>query len=399
MVDRGTASSGPDRPSPVTERYVVALVHGLAPVTAPDGRARDRMRQRILAGFATPDTPTSTTAVGHAGPDRPATARRDPKAPGGHPGGRTRPGELPKVMRGARGRFAVAAIALLALVFSLAGMSLLLARDALPGDALYGIKRTAEAASLGLTFGDESKALKHLEFASARVTEIETLAQRYANPSDAPVGGYLTALSDFDNDASAGSRQLISLATRNDGRQLESLRAWARQQANRLDAVAAHLPGAARNRQGATTALLSRITTRADTLLSRMQCYQITTGSFDDVGALPANGVCERVPGATVPPSVQSTEAGRLGTPTAPGLTTIPPSPLPPAAPPGSLPSGSVPGATLPSLPAGPGLPGTGRTTGTPSPSEPPMVVIPLPLPTVEVPPLLPGLPGIRIGG
>ena len=37
------------------------------------------------------------------------------------------------------------------------GMSLLLSRDALPGDALYGIKRTAESASLGLTFGDESQ--------------------------------------------------------------------------------------------------------------------------------------------------------------------------------------------------------------------------------------------------
>lgn len=298
-------------------------------------------------------------------------------------------------MRGARGRFAVAAIALLALVFSLAGMSLLLARDALPGDALYGIKRTAEAASLGLTFGDESKALKHLEFASARVTEIETLAQRYPNGSDAPVGGYLTALSDFDNDAAAGSRQLISLATRNDGRQLESLRAWSTQQADRFGAVASRLPGAARNRQGASLALLSKITTRADTLLSRMQCYQITTGSFDDVGALPATGVCERVPGATVPPAPQSADAGRVGS-TPPALTSVPRAPLPPAAPPGSLPSGPLPDATLPGTP---GQPTSGLPPGSPSqPNQPPMIVIPLPLPTVEVPPLAPGLPGIRVG-
>lgn len=291
----------------------------------------------------------------------------------------------------------MAAVALLALVFSLAGMSLLLARDALPGDALYGIKRTAEAASLGLTFGDESKALKHLEFASARVTEIETLAQRYPNPADAPVGGYLTALSDFDNDASAGSRQLIALATRNDGRQLESLRAWAKQQADRLSAAAARLPGAARNREGASRALLGKIATRSDALLGRMQCYQITTGSFDDVGALPATGVCERVPGAAPPPGAPSTDAsGRTVVPNGPILTTVPAPGLPPAAPP--LPGQTLPPITGPTVPGGTPPSGGTPPPGSPAPTQPPMIVIPLPLPTVEVPPLLPGLPGVRIG-
>jgi hypothetical protein len=290
-------------------------------------------------------------------------------------------------------------VALLALVFSLAGMSLLLARDALPGDALYGIKRTAEAASLGLTFGDESKALKHLEFASARVTEIETLAQRYPNPSDSPTGGYLTALSDFDNDASAGSRQLIALATRNDGRQLEALRAWAKQQAQRLDAVEGRLPGAARNRQAASLTLLDKIATRSDELLQRMQCYQITTGSSDDVGALPATGACERVPGANAPVAPGS---GGARTPSAgvPGLTTVPAPGLPPAAPP---PPGQVqpPITGLPTVPPGatqPSRPGAPPPSSPPA-GSPPALVIPLPLPSVELPPLLPGLPGVRIGG
>jgi uncharacterized protein DUF5667 len=350
------------------------------------------MRHRILAGFAVPGTATRDP-----GTDRPPTALRGSSGPRKRVNGSSRPSELSRAMRGARGRFAIAAIALLALVFSLAGMSLLLARDALPGDALYGIKRTAEAASLGLTFGDESKALKHLEFASARVTEIETLAQRYANPSDAPVGGYLTALSDFDNDAAAGSRQLISLATRNDGRQLESLRAWTRQQDDRLTAVAPRLPGAAHNREGATLALLSKITTRADTLLARMACYQITTGSYDDVGALPATGVCERVPGAPVPPNAQNTEGGR-GLSTAPGLTSVPVAPLPSPAPPGSVPTGALPSGTLLNPTSAPGQPGGQTPGGRSSPNQPPPITIPLPLPTVEVPPLIPGLPGIHIG-
>jgi hypothetical protein len=282
-------------------------------------------------------------------------------------------------------------------------MSLLLARDALPGDALYGIKRTAEAASLGLTFGDEPKALKHLEFAAARVTEIETLAQRYANPSDAPVGGYLTALTDFDNDASAGTRQLIALATRGDGRQLESLRDWATQQSDRLAAVVSRLPDAARNREGASQDLLRRITVRSDSLLSRMQCYQITTGSVDDIGALPATGVCQRVPGAARPsPSAGQTEAHRVEPPaTPPGLSTVPGPTLPPAA---TLPNPGDPGQ-----PGGPQQPGASGSIGVPVTTTPPSgpavpgaqptLVVPLPLPTVEVPPVLPGLPGIRLGG
>jgi hypothetical protein len=284
----------------------------------------------------------------------------------------------------------------LALVGSLAGMSLLLARDALPGDALYGVKRTAEAASLGLTFSDESKALKHLEFASARVGEIETLTRRYPDRDSAPVGGYLTALTDFDNDAAAGSRQLIALATRSDGRQLEALGSWARQQSARLTAVAPALPAAAHNRETATLSLLDKIENRAATLFARMECYQITSGSTDDIGALPATGVCERADGRTGPDpnapatsvpgdtdnSVQSTSPPRPGAPTAPSEPTPQLPPLPPVA-------QTVPVTTPTTQPGEPG--------DEPAPNDP-TLVLPLPLPGVELPPLLPGLPGVRIG-
>lgn len=295
-------------------------------------------------------------------------------------------------MSGARARFAIAAVAVLALVGSLAGMSLLLSRDALPGDALYGFKRTAEAASLGLTFGDESKALKHLDFASARISEIETLTRRYPDPADAPTGAYLTALTDFDNDAAAGSRQLIALATRSDGSQLELLGTWARQHQARLIEVV--LPPAVRARESASVELLGLIAGRARALLDRMDCYQITSGSFDEVGALPATGRCERVDGSAPVPNVPAP-----GTPA--------PTPTPGAASPSAPPEGGQPAPTEqdpPLLPL-PGvesvLPGTGERSGVTSPTvstEPPTVELPLPLPGVEVPPLLPGLPGVSIG-
>jgi hypothetical protein len=288
------------------------------------------------------------------------------------------------VLSGLRGRFAVAALAVLALVGSLAGMSVLLSRDALPGDALYGVKRTAEAAALGLTFGDEPKALKHLEFAAARINEIETLARRYGNPEDAPVGRYLTALTDFDNDATAGSRQLISLATRGDGRLLESLRDWSTQQAARLQRVADHLPEAARNRLTTSHAMLDRITARADALLLRMDCYQITSGSSDDIGELPATAPCEEDPAVAsspTPPSVPPT-TDSSGAPAGPES---PSTPLPPAVPSPEVPPVPLPGVTAPlPLPTSPPV-----TSGTQDPETPPLI---------ELPPLLPGLPTVTIG-
>jgi hypothetical protein len=295
---------------------------------------------------------------------------------------------------GARGRFAVAAVAVVALMASLAGMSLLLARDALPGDALYGVKRTAEAASLGLTFGDEGKALKHLEFASSRVSEIETLARRYPDLNSSPVGGYLTALTDFDTDASAGSRQLIALATRSDGRQLDALSAWADQQSSRLTAVSPQLPSAARNRSTASLALLDKISSRAAALFARMDCYQITSGGFDDVGALPASATCDK-PGESRPdPNVPNPNASD-GTDTS-VRPTDPPNKQAPSKPTGQLPPLPPVGRTVT-----PGSGGSGSSsgqTGTQPPTGDTTVQVPLPLPGVTVPPLLPGLPGISIG-
>jgi hypothetical protein len=287
-------------------------------------------------------------------------------------------------------------------------MSLLLARDALPGDTLYAVKRTGEAASLGLTFGNEDKAFKHLEFATARITEIETLTQRYPNPQDAPLGGFLSALSDFDNDAAAGSRQLIALATAGDGSQLESLRTWANTEGSRLAVLGPRLPSAAVMRQAASTALLYEIEARATALANRIGCYQVTSGSIDDIGALPATATCEQQVGreSSVPPRTQAgtnptaiNEVPSVATAVTPPIAT-------PSAP--NQPGATEPGVSvLTTTPPGTAVPppvGEPSTTsilpsGNVSPTAPVIAVpLPLPLPTVAVPPLLGLLPGLVIG-
>jgi hypothetical protein len=340
-VDAHPGSAPPEDAELADELAVVALLRKAAVGSGPDEAAKARMRARVLGAAEPPPTKL----------DRPVRERRT----------------------GARGRLVVALAAALCLLFSLAGMSLLLSRDALPGDALYGVKRTAESASLGFTFGEESKGHKRLEFASARVAEIETLVDRYRESGGGPLGGYLTALTDFDADAAAGSRVLAALGSNSDQRALEDLRDWAGSQAERLDGLRPSLPAEAADRAGTSLDLLGRIAERASALHARLDCVSVTSGQVDQVGPVPAEGAC------AAPPVDPGTSPNGLP-PVPPSTTAVPPTT-----------SGDAPGGT--STPSG--VPGTATppstqpapTTTTPGPL--------LPLPTLTLPSLpLPGLSG-----
>ncbi|MFE9744687.1 DUF5667 domain-containing protein [Saccharothrix saharensis] len=324
------------------ELAVVALLRKAAVTAGPDEEAKARMRARVLGAAEPPPTKL----------DQPVRERRT----------------------GARGRLAVALAAALCLLFSLAGMSLLLSRDALPGDALYGVKRTAESASLGLTFGEESKGNKRLEFAAARLAEIETLVDRYRDSGGGPLGGYLTALTDFDADAAAGSRVLAALGSNSDQRALEDLRDWATAQATRLTDLRPSLPAQAADRAGTSLDLLARIADRASALHARADCASVTSGQVDQVGPVPAQDECAAPP---VDPGTSASAAP----PTAAPTTTVTPTTAGDAPGVTSTPGGVVPNVPTPSAPPAP-------TTTTPSGPL-------LPLPTLTLPSLpLPGLGG-----
>ncbi|MBW4715839.1 DUF5667 domain-containing protein [Saccharothrix obliqua] len=338
----------PDEVDPAfaDELAVVALLREAAASSGPDEATRARMRERVLGA-----SPAPLTAV-------------DPRR---HRGG------------GARGRLAVALAAALCLVFSLVGMSLLLSRDALPGDALYGVKRTAESATLGLTFGEESKGYKRLEFASARVAEIETMADRYRDSGGGPLGGYLSALTDFDADAAAGSRVLAAHGATADRAALDGLRDWATAQSTRLTDLRGRLPSDAAGRTGTSLELLGRIERRAIDLAARTTCP--TTDRFDEIGPLPATDDCAPPPTATTAaPPPRATTTAAAGTPVPP-----PNQPPPTGAPATSAPPQAPPPATgAPTTPARPTAPLPPVDTTTP----------PIQLPTLTLPIPLPGLTG-----
>lgn len=294
--------------------------------------------------------------------------------------GRLAEAEAPPKRRGpAVANLAAAGVAL---VLTLGGLTLLLSKDALPGDPLYGIKRAGESAALGLTFDAQDKAKKHLEFATNRVGELDQLTRQSAG-GDA----YLTGLADFESDLRAGVSQLTTLVADGGGQtRLSELRTWARQQSDRLGTQVDQAPAEARDRFKVVRDLLDKVQARSADLGSRLTCYTITTGSADELGAVPAVGECVRNPDS-------------LDTVVPPTAATVPSS-APMSLPPASLPpSSGVDNAT----PTGPLAPPTGGTpppvapVPQPTKTPPPPATTPPP-PLISIPPVIPGLPPIIIG-
>jgi Domain of unknown function (DUF5667) len=385
-----------------------------AGATAPGDAARDRMRSRIFAEFEPPTqasqaVPTSQTTQAVSAPGVPPTQRPSPvpRTPVTTPAtadpepGITHRTVIPAPKRaghvtGTKGRLLIALGATFCLVLALSGMTLLLSRNALPGDPLYAVRRTVESATLGLTVGDDSKGTKHLEYAADRIGDIESLATRYPDPADSPVGDYLTAFADFDSDAGAGTADLTAYATSHAMGGLTTLRDWAAQQSGRIEVVEPRLPTAARQTATASVGLLARIATRASALLARDNCYTITSGRGDALGELPATGPCDSGPGSTS--SQPGHSGGAVDGTTAPAQVPTPDGAVPQTPPDERAAGLAVTSTTFPTPPvyAPPGRDTQGATPTTTQPSG--TIAVPLPLPGLTLPPLLPGLPGIKIG-
>jgi hypothetical protein len=282
-----------------------------------------------------------------------------------------------------RPRTADLVAAALFLVLVLSGLTLVLSRNALPGDALYAVKRAGETTSLNLTFGDQEKARKHLEFATNRVTELGELAADDASEAD-----YRTAYDDFATDLRAGVTQLTAVATGDGGgaQQLSDVRLWARNQAARLAAQQLRLPAGAASAFGDARTLLGKVQERTSGLVARLNCYQITTGTADDLGLLPATGECTQRPAPTSggePSSAPTSPTSAESATPAPTGTELPPSDATATAE-TPAPSGGI---TPPPVYGQP-----------PTTSRPPATSTSRPPPLVSIPPLLPGLPPIVIG-
>jgi uncharacterized protein DUF5667 len=372
----------------------------------PDPEASRRMRASLMAAIAedSPQTPvtrrTERVENGPAAHGRRRADRRGGARPGdGRPGSAATaagPGRAARRGSAAR-RLLSTTVAGMAAVLALGALTVLLSRGALPGDMLYGMKRASESTEIGLTSGQEAKARKHLDVAALRLDEIQQLVSRdsttaagtlpTASGADEADGALVADnLRAFDDQARTGARLLLPLVNQPSGPPPGLLSQWASQQQQTLDGFSASLPPDGRQQAESSQKLIAQLRDRA-TAFEKSSSPCGGSGS-DDLGPLPS-AACSAasqdkapsiaLPETSAPTTKPSTPSTRRSTSSETTTTTT-----------DETTTSRSSDAQKPLLPLP--LPATS--------SAPPInVPVPVPgLPKVQLPPLLPGLPGLSLG-
>jgi hypothetical protein len=232
----------------------------------------------------------------------------------------------PVMVGGKKARGAVL-VGLAAGTLALSGISAA-SGDAMPGDALYGVKRSTESARLALAGSDVSRGQLYLEFARNRLAEADETGAR----GDDLAG----MLADMDNETRAGIRLLtMSALDRHDASALDVVDLFVRDQRSALGRLADATP----TRPALT--LLDRIAARSTDLRSALSCGVRATET-DDLGPLvpacpgarpaaPHTGVVPGGSGAAPAgrPENTSTNGGTAPQPADSGTAPASPSPSP----------------------------------------------------------------------
>lgn len=256
----------------------------------------------------------------------------------------------------------VAAVAVATVFFMLMGTSVWLSKRALPGDALYGVKRASEDARISVTHGDAAKGKKYLQFASDRLAEISKLIGRSSatggsKPSSDGLSDHVqdlvvSTLATLDRQARDGTSLLTKSAVdTGDSAVLAPLSPWVSTQQTGLTKIANRLPsGRAKDATTSSLWLVQRVLARVMALSPSIGCACMSTGRSDDLGPLP----CENN-GATV--SVCPLQAATPSSSTATSSTHTPQPSRRPSTTPSTSPSGDGGGTQSPPPPLPPVTP------------------------------------------
>lgn len=210
--------------------------------------------------------------------------------------------------------------------------------DAMPGDALYGIKRSTERAQLALTSSDVSRGQLYLEFAKTRAAEAQAVRTDPALLA--------AALDDTDAQTLEGVRLLTAAAVKHrDPVALDLVDGFVKVQRTRLSALQAATGSGAGKRVAQSLTLLQKVDGRSTELRTALSCGASSTDS-DYLGPKPSQ--CH---GAGPGPWTTAT----------PGVTRSPPGPAERSATPGGPAPSAAPSAAAssPPVPAGPGEDGS----------------------------------------
>ncbi len=220
-------------------------------------------------------------------------------------------------------------------VLALSGVSTA-SGDAIPGDALYSVKRQTERAQLALAGSDVNRGQLYLGFARTRLSEAEAVA---SNPD-----ALESALDDMDSDTRGGVRLLTGAAVdRRDAAVLSTVESFVSGQRRKVVDLVTQLDGESRTRALSSLELLDQASERVSGLTPALLCTSETERHSDALGPVPQR--CSALPDAGRPgvgtgsdkasrdtrtSDKPGTEPGRPGDPSPGGLLPIDPTnPLP----------------------------------------------------------------------
>jgi hypothetical protein len=204
--------------------------------------------------------------------------------------GAARAGKQRTVVGSRRTRGAIM-VGIAAGALALSGMSMA-SGDAMPGDPLYGVKRSTESAQLALAGSDVDRGQAYLGFARNRGREAVAL-------SDDP-DRLAAALGDMDVQAAQGVRLLTAAAlSRHDSTALDLVDGFVTTQRPVIEHLMAGLAGPSWSRADQSLALIDQIGRRTADLRAALSCGPGNAGS-DALGPQP-------------PPCPGASRAGQTG--------------------------------------------------------------------------------------
>ena len=277
------------------------------------------------------------------------------------------------------------AVATLAVCAVLLGGAVWLSRSALPGDALYGLKRASENAQLALTADSQQRAEDLLSFAKTRADEVSELLSQASATASGPQAGGISAdkaalirstLGSADDDVRQASQLLGGQAVRSrSGGPLDVLLRWAPGQQDRLTDIAGRIPAGGLQQAAQNSAtLVAAAAARARALQADLSCSCLGGAGSDTLGPRPCQPCSTGTGQPTTSPAVPTVPAPTTGHHTATATQSAP----------GPAGHGTASTTSGSGTPAGSssGTSGGGVLPTLPPPSPPT-------LPTITVPPLV----------
>ncbi|MBQ1072211.1 hypothetical protein KBX06_03380 [Micromonospora sp. C31] len=153
--------------------------------------------------------------------------------------------------------------------------------NAVPGDALYGMKRSTERAQLALASSDVGRGQLFLDFARTRLAEAATLR--------GDENGFSAVLDDMDADTRQGVRLLTTAAAqRSDPAALDAVNSFVTGQRQAVGGLLDDVSRADRERTRRSLTLLDAARKRSDALRAAIACGLPAPTGSDALGPAPA---------------------------------------------------------------------------------------------------------------